>query len=315
MPATALRIEEPAAREGIVNYITALCRRCRIRPADVDDVVQEVLTAIHAASFHSDKGDFDTWTRAIAWKVVRKHVQAAQRYDQRFSDYHPNIDEYPSPSPSPERCARRKQAEDCISNALASLSAQYFDVFMLHDFEGFTHEEISEKLDISPANSQKCVQRARLHLAECLKDKVFSAMPLEVVACNDLTTTQVGDSRWNERAHYAGQIAVLILALLLFTPSDEASISHASVTGEISMPGPTNNVAMYRQDQPVDVHDEPVVLHDAPRVKPEPAPLPSVRDVSAPTKVEDKPTYVEPYAPLPPYKHKPHSLDHRLRGR
>ena len=121
MPATALRVDESSFRACIESYAVELCRRWRIPRGEIDDVVQEVWTEILAslASFRSEKGDFVTWARAIAWKVIREHVRDSQRYAKRFSEYHSNIDEHPAPDASPERYAQREQAKCLHKRAFA----------------------------------------------------------------------------------------------------------------------------------------------------------------------------------------------------
>ena len=317
MPATALRVDESNFRACIEKYAVELCRRWRIPRGEVDDLVQEVWTEILASveSFCADKGDFATWTRAITWKVIREHVRDSQRYAKRFSEYPSSIDEHPAPDASPERYAQREQAKCFIFKAAEKVSAQQMSVFVLHTVDGLSHVEIGENLNISESKSQKCYQRAQKRLARCLSGKVLSVMPVEVIGCNDSAPSTVGHSRWNERSHYAGQVAAVILALLTVIPLNQASSMLASASGEIPTIASTTNDAMYPSDKQAYVQDEPVVLRDAPSVKPEPVSLPSVGAVSVPTMVVDKPVPVPLFGPLPPRKYPPRSLDNQHLGR
>ena len=174
-------------------------------------------------------------------------------------------------------------------------------VFVLHTVDGLSHVEIGENLNISESKSQKCYQRARDRLARCLSGKVLSVMPVEVIGCNDSAPSTVGHSRWNERSHYVGQVAAVILALLTVIPLNQASSMLASASGEIPTIASTTNDAMYPSDKQAYVQDEPVVLRDAPSVKPEPVSLPSVGAVSVPTKFVGKPAPSRPRTQVPPF--------------
>jgi hypothetical protein len=121
----------------------------------------------------------------------------------------------------------------------------------------------------------------------------------------------VGHSRWNERSHYAGQVAAVILALLTFIPSNHALSVPASASGEIRTIASIQTAAMYELDKRLYVHDEPWVLRDAPSVKSEPASLPSVRAVSVPTRVVDKPAHLRGRRPVPSYHYTAQPSAHR----
>lgn len=319
MPAPSLRFEaptfEPLFVESLTSYVTLKCREYRVRREDVFDVAQEALTTIFASvrMYRPEKGDFDTWARGVARNVIRRHLRRAKRYGDHFSEYHPNVHDYPSHESSPERCAQRKQARSAISNALGKLTAQQTSVVISFDVDEMSHIEIANDLDITQDASQMCHKRAHIRLARCLDRELLSVMPPFVTSCNepssgkDAVSSKENGSRWPERAHYVGQLAALVMAFLGASSLNSSTI-HESTTGEARVHDLAKNDAMYR-------YDEPVVHRDAPSVKPEPAQMTSVRDVSTPTRAVDKRTHVQDLAPLPPFKPKPNGSDHRLRGR
>jgi RNA polymerase sigma-70 factor (ECF subfamily) len=316
MPATALRVDESSFRACIEKYAKDLCRRWHIPRGDVDDLVQEVLTEILASlgSFSSDKGNFVNWTRGIAWKVIRRYGRDSQRHAKRFAEYPSGIDEFPAPDPSAEQCLQREQARRTVSKAVENLPAREAEVLLLHAVNGMVHRDIGQKLDISESASQKCFQRTRDKLAECLSDELRCAVPPFATGCDEPASRE-GVSRWHERSHYAGQVTATILAFLMFVASNQAPLSPASATGQIPASGPAQITEMYQLDKHSDVHDEPAVLRDAPSVKLEPASLPSVRAVSTPTSVVDKPAPFPLFGPLPSRKYTPRTSDHPPRGK
>jgi RNA polymerase sigma factor (sigma-70 family) len=317
MPVPALRLEQPTFRKSIANYVTAKCRPYRVPCVDVDDLTQEAMINILAKlnTFQPEKSEFEQWARGIAWNVIREYFRKTKLYFAIFTEYLPNVHDYPSHEHSPERCARRKQAGCAIVNAAESISPQQVQVLVSHVVYDMSHKEIGLELNISEANSQKCYQRARHHLALCISDDAFSIMPPFVAGCDEPVSFNKNGSRLTERSHYAGQIVASILAFLFFVPSCFEPQNHASMTGETRVLGPVQNAVMYRSDERSAVHDEPRVYRDAPNVKPEPAFLPSVRDVSAPTRSGDKLTYVQDPAPLPPFKPTESTTAHLPPGR
>ena len=57
-----------------------------------------------------------------------------------------------------------------LERAVASLPPGYRMVFVLHDVEGFEHNEIATMLECSTGNSKSQLHKARLKLREILRD-------------------------------------------------------------------------------------------------------------------------------------------------
>lgn len=315
MPVPALPIPIPLPQQhtfvaGIKRYVKRICRRWGISGPDVEDLAQESLAEVVASvrTFQPDKADFETWARGVARNVVRHYLRDTNRYLERFTPYNANVEDHASPHPSPERCAQRAQARCAIINAAESGSARNMKVVELHFFEGMSHKDIGNQMEISATYSEKCYFRGLTHFAECLDSELLSAMPPSVTGCNDAPISFTGTpSRWFELSHYTGQIVAGVLAFLTFVPDLEP---HARKSQSLQ----DQDYTMYHLDKQSGGHDEPDTHRGAPDVKPKPASLPSVPVVSAPTMARDKPTYVDPFAPLPPFKPTEHSSSHRPRG-
>ncbi len=56
-----------------------------------------------------------------------------------------------------------------IDNAVEQLPAGYKIIFILHDIEGFDHEEISRKIGVSVGTSKSQLHKARLKMRKLLK--------------------------------------------------------------------------------------------------------------------------------------------------
>ncbi|MGH9493344.1 MAG: RNA polymerase sigma factor, partial [Terriglobales bacterium] len=56
-----------------------------------------------------------------------------------------------------------------LERAIASLSPGYRTIFVLHDVEGYEHNEIAEMMGCSIGNSKSQLHKARLKLREILR--------------------------------------------------------------------------------------------------------------------------------------------------
>ncbi len=303
--ATALRlVEQPGFRAEIAKYVAAVCRQFSVKRQDVDDLVQEVLTQVVASigKYQPEKGPLDKWARGVARNVIYRYLRDAKRFVARFSENHPNVNEYAAAGPSPEWCVRRLQARCQLSNATHGLTEQQWQVVMLHVVDDMSHAEIGKELGISEAASQKCYQRARNHLAQCITTSALSVMPPVETSCNDATSSNHGAWQWiqpDKLSHYTGQITGAIIAFLLFVPTRSAVQPRTDSAGEMRA---AVKHAMYQQDKQNLPSDKPIVFPDTPTGKPIPASLPSVRVMSAPKKIVDKPVPVQPPASKLSYK-------------
>jgi RNA polymerase sigma-70 factor (ECF subfamily) len=122
------------------------------------DVAQEVWIQIFRAlpSFRGD-AQFGTWAHRIA---VNRTLNALRR-TKRMAAVEVEVDEDTS-SVEPE--AERALLATSIEEAAAKLSPGARTVFMLHDVEGFTHEEIATELGITAGGSKSQLFKARAKL-------------------------------------------------------------------------------------------------------------------------------------------------------
>ncbi len=57
-----------------------------------------------------------------------------------------------------------------LRQAIDALPEEYRTVFVMHDVEGYTHEEIAAALEVQPGTSKAQLFRARAKLREALAD-------------------------------------------------------------------------------------------------------------------------------------------------
>ena len=141
--------------------IHSLCRRM-INPDAADDVTQDVFVRAWQ-KLHLFRGEaaFGTWLHRLAINVVLAKRTELAKHRTRYSD-----DETVW-----ERAAARPYAGDTrmdVETALARLPDGAREIFVLHDIEGYKHEEIAHLLGVSAGTSKSQLHRARMALRDVM---------------------------------------------------------------------------------------------------------------------------------------------------
>ncbi|HEV8236868.1 MAG TPA: sigma-70 family RNA polymerase sigma factor [Gemmatimonadaceae bacterium] len=133
------------------------------------DIAQEVWIQIFRA-LPSYRGDsqFGTWAHRIA---VNRTLNALRK-TRRLANIESDIQE---DSASIEMDTDRSFLAASIEEAMTKLSPGARAVFVLHDVEGFTHEEIARELGITAGGSKSQLFKARAKLRKLLAHLVDGA--------------------------------------------------------------------------------------------------------------------------------------------
>lgn len=144
-------------------HIDAVVRRLVGQDADLAaDIAQEVWIQIFRA-LPQYRGDsqFGTWAHRIA---VNRTLNALRK-TRRLAKIETDVEEDSGVvEPDPERSLMMAT----IAKAAAQLSPGARAVFLLHDVEGYTHEEIAERLGITSGGSKSQLFKARAKLRTLL---------------------------------------------------------------------------------------------------------------------------------------------------
>jgi len=152
--------------------IYSLCLRMVGNVAEAEDLTQEAFLQLHRkiATFRGDSA-FSTWLHRLAINVVLMRLR--KKGLSLIS-----LDEAMDPAPE-ERPGRSFGAADlnlagsidrlALERAIANLPAGYRLIFVLHDVEGYEHNEIASMLDCSIGNSKSQLHKARLKLRDALR--------------------------------------------------------------------------------------------------------------------------------------------------
>ncbi len=161
--------------------IDALVRRLVGDPDQAADVAQEVWIQIFRA-LPGYRGDsqFSTWAHRIA---VNRTLNAL-RSIRRVSKIEVDIED---DSFSVEHDGDRSMLAQTIDEAVQKLSPGARHVFVLHDVEGYTHEEIATELGITSGGSKSQLFKARAKLRRLLAPLMDESMPAKEEA-NDVAS-------------------------------------------------------------------------------------------------------------------------------
>jgi RNA polymerase sigma-70 factor (ECF subfamily) len=152
--------------------VYSLCLRMLGSVAEAEDLTQESFLQLHRkiATFRGDSA-FSTWLHRLTINVVLMHLR---RKGLNLISLDEALD--PSPDHGPARSfgavdLRLTGSIDrmTLEKAIDSLPAGYRLIFVLHDIEGYEHNEIATLLDCSIGNSKSQLHKARMKLREALR--------------------------------------------------------------------------------------------------------------------------------------------------
>lgn len=148
----------------------SLCLRMTSSQTEAEDLTQEVFIQLFRkiGSFRGDSA-FSTWLHRLTVNQVLMHFRRRSVKNERTSE----DGEMPEQMVHGTANPNKMQVVDRIAlkNAIAELPNGYRNVFILHDVEGFEHEEVARKMGISVGTSKSQLHKARLKLRGLLIKK------------------------------------------------------------------------------------------------------------------------------------------------
>ena len=141
--------------------IHSLCRRM-LSPDAADEVTQDVFVrAWQKLSLFRGESAFSTWLHRLAINVILAKRGDLAKQRGRFNDDEVVFERLPG------RTVMHDARMD-FESALQKLPEGAREVFVLHDIEGYKHEEIAEMLGVTAGTSKSQLHRARMTLRDCL---------------------------------------------------------------------------------------------------------------------------------------------------
>lgn len=155
----------------------SLTLRMTNNQTEAEDLTQEVFIQLFrkVGSFRGDSA-FSTWLHRLTVNQVLMHFRRRSVKNEKVSE----DGEMPEQTVHGSANPRKMQVIDRIAlkNAIAELPNGYRNVFVLHDIEGYEHEEVARLLRISVGTSKSQLHKARLKLRGLLIKQKEQKLPL-----------------------------------------------------------------------------------------------------------------------------------------
>jgi RNA polymerase sigma-70 factor (ECF subfamily) len=147
-----------------VRRIYALCLRMTANVSRAEELTQKAfLVAWQKLTCFRGESAFASWLHRIAVNTVLADLRAEQRRTRRvFST--DDLTAYEMPLPAAPAGTHLD-----LDEAIAALPPQARVVFVLHDIEGWQHDEIARELGVASGTSKAQLHRARKLLQQALQ--------------------------------------------------------------------------------------------------------------------------------------------------
>ena len=143
-----------------VGRVHALCLRMARDRSEAEELTQETFVRVweRLGSFRGESA-FSTWLHRVTVNVVIAELRRRGRWRERFTAHEGEEVGVAEPAFS-------AGGDLDLERAIAALSPQARLVFVLHDVEGYQHNEIAELTGLAVGTSKAHLHRARLLLRE-----------------------------------------------------------------------------------------------------------------------------------------------------
>jgi RNA polymerase sigma-70 factor (ECF subfamily) len=154
--------------------VYALCLRMVGNPAEAEDLMQEAfLQLFRKIQTFRGESAFSTWLHRMAVNVVLMKLRKKSLPET-------SLDEFTEPDEENGGPQRDVGAADPrmlgsidrvnLERAVDQLPPGYKQIFVLHDVQGYEHNEIAEMMGCSVGNSKSQLHKARMRLRELLHE-------------------------------------------------------------------------------------------------------------------------------------------------
>jgi len=137
------------------------------KPADVDDVLQDVFLRVHRgmADLRDDQC-FGPWVYQVTRSAIADYRRAASRHPTAANTA--SSEPAPGPEHDDERSAERQLAAH-VAPFVAMLPSPYREALTLTELQGVTQKEAADILGVSLSGMKSRVQRGRARLRALLE--------------------------------------------------------------------------------------------------------------------------------------------------
>jgi RNA polymerase sigma-70 factor, ECF subfamily len=151
--------------------VYSLCLRMTTNTAEAEDLTQEAFLQLFRkiGTFRGESA-FSTWLHRMAVNVVLMQLRKKNLPIVPLDDTVDTDEDTPKKDYGTEDNVLAGSIDRLrLQKAVESLPVGYRTIFVLHDVEGYEHNEIAELMGCSIGNSKSQLHKARMKLRELLK--------------------------------------------------------------------------------------------------------------------------------------------------
>jgi RNA polymerase sigma-70 factor (ECF subfamily) len=154
--------------------VYSICLRMTGNVAEAEDLTQEVFIQLHRKldSFRGESA-FTTWLHRLTVNQVLMHFRKRSVKSELTTEDGEMPDSVDPDTLNPEAMPIVDRIS--LETAIAQLPPGYRTAFVLHDVEGYEHEEIARILGCSPGTSKSQLHKARLKLRRLIQQRAEAA--------------------------------------------------------------------------------------------------------------------------------------------
>lgn len=151
--------------------VYSLCLRMTANTAQAEDLTQEAFLQLFRkiGTFRGESA-FSTWLHRMAVNVVLMQLRKKNLPVVSLEETLEGEEDAPRKEPgAPDRKLSGSIDRLHLQRALEELPPGYRTIFLLHDVEGYEHNEIASMIDCSIGNSKSQLHKARMKLRTLLR--------------------------------------------------------------------------------------------------------------------------------------------------
>ena len=150
--------------------VYSICLRMLQNATEAEDLTQDVFIQLHRkiGSFRGDSA-FTTWLHRMTVNQVLMHFRKRNVKFEKTTEEGETPVQIVSGTANPMKMPVVDKI--AIEHAIEQLPTGYRNVFVLHDVEGYEHEEVARILGCSVGTSKSQLHKARLKLRKLLQKK------------------------------------------------------------------------------------------------------------------------------------------------